>query len=693
MKYHNYKNQKKYTNVKTRSNNKSRKNESIRNKDKKNKKDKKRTRKQRKQKHIPSKMEDNFYYYVNNKWLSNTFIMSSDNDTNNFTVVQKKVNKELVKCITQYIFKERTRNANALRCANLYTALTNWNDRLVETQIYTFIKQITEYRKEPSNLYPFLKWCICGGLITPINFGIIVDIKKSRRYIAAISENGFSFSVKDMYFNKNKDYVRTRAYYIKFIQSIFNLFFGENNSYRAEDVFEIELDLASKMYTIADYEDITKSYNKYTNSSAKKHCNFDLNLFLKEFGMTSVDYINFMNPEYTKHAMSLMQKSWTSVKWNSYWIFKLLVCASVYHSNLHAHFFEFFTYKLKGIEKEEEPSVMATYAISNMMNATVSKMYIQHYKNTKEIAFAYDLVNRIIKVFKERITKNTWLSQKTKELSLIKIDKLIYVIGYKDKYPDDPDCDFLPDDAFGNNVRYVNWVFEGYKKKVGKPIENNSYWIKSEEMNVYDVNAFYINTKNEFILPNAILQRPFIDLTKKFSYNLAYIGFIIAHEIIHGFDVHGSSFDENGIFNPMGWWTKEDIENYKLLQDDVMEHYIALANKDGIKLNARLTLNENIADISAMNLIEDVLENYLFEQNIFGEKQEEYFKDLYRNYAEQWRSVSRTKQIRNRLLTDQHSLSKYRVNCVLMRSKRFNTIFNITQKDGMFFSENINEIW
>ena len=156
--------------------------------------------------------------------------------------------------------------------------------------------------------------------------------------------------------------------------------------------------------------------------------------------------------------------------------------------------------------------------------------------------------------------------------------------------------------------------------------------------------------------------------------------------------MHGSSFDENGV-QSMSWWTKEDLQNYKLLQDDVKDHYRALAKKDGIEINTVLTLNENIADISAMAIIEDALETYLFEQNIFGEKQDEYFKDLYYNYARQWRNILRPKQLRNRLLLDQHSLPKYRVNCVLMRSKRFNTIFNITQKDGMFFSDKTKEIW
>ena len=50
-------------------------------------------------------------------------------------------------------------------------------------------------------------------------------------------------------------------------------------------------------------------------------------------------------------------------------------------------------------------------------------------------------------------------------------------------------------------------------------------------------------------------------------------------------------------------------------------------------------------------------------------------------------------QAKQLLLIDQHSLAKYRVNCVLMRSKRFNRIFNINQDDGMFYALNVPEIW
>ena len=118
-----------------------------------------------------------------------------------------------------------------------------------------------------------------------------------------------------------------------------------------------------------------------------------------------------------------------------------------------------------------------------------------------------------------------------------------------------------------------------------------------------------------------------------------------------------------------------------------------MAKKDGVKLDGHQTLDENIADISALNIIEDTLEMYLIDNNIFGEKQTPYFIELYQNYARHWRSVIKPKQITNNLLLDQHSLSKYRVNCVLMRSKRFAQVFNIGDSDGMYYERKTNEIW
>ena len=640
-------------------------------------------------------LKHNFYHYVNNDWITSKYISKDMHYKTPFTMLQKTVDKQLLKCVKNLIKTNK-------HCKALFLSSVNWNDALVENQTYLYIKQINEFRKDEKGLYPFIKWSLYNGLVTPIDFTVLHDVKKEGHYLATISENGMAFNVKDIYFKKEKEYAVTREYYCKFIQELFNLFFGKNNEYNAEHVLEVECELAKHMFSIFENDSVEKTYNKMSLKKAKDSFHFDAHQFLKEFGLlgsgsgsSDLD-INLFNPEYVKHAMITMHKEWTSVKWNSYWIFKLLMSAASFHSKLYNFVFEFFLVKIRGVNpKMLKREMIVTYNISTIMNGAVSREYIKHFKNEKEIKYVTDMIQRIKRTFKERITKNEWLSQETKEYALIKIDKMIQAIGYREKWDLDPDCNFFEYDAFGNNQKYFNWHFDQYKSKLisksgSKDLDLNR-WKNMDEMNVFTVNAYYNNTKNEIILPNAILQKPFLDITKKISHNLAFIGFIIAHELVHAFDSQGSLYDEKGLFRY--WWTKEDRLKYSVLQKDVIDHYEELAKKDGHKLDGKLTLDENIADISALNIIEDTLETYLIEQNIFGEKQTEFFKDLYYNYAKQWRAIIKPKQMKQLLMTDPHSLAKYRVNCVLMRSKRFNRIFNIRKGDDMFYSINAPEIW
>jgi len=632
-------------------------------------------------------LKNNFYHYVNNDWITSKYVTKDMQYKTPFTMLQKTVDKQLLKCVKNLIKTNK-------QCKALFLSSVNWNDALVENQTYLYIKQINEFRKDETSLYPFIKWSLYNGLITPIDFTVLHAVKKEGHYLATISENGLAFNVKDIYLKNEKEYADTREYYCKFIQELFNLFFGKNNEYCAEHVLEVECELAKHMNTIADSDSVEKTYNKMSLKKAKDSFHFDARQFLKEFGLLgSGSDINLFNPEYVKNAMVMMNGGWTSIKWNSYWVFKLLMTAASFHSKLHHFVFEFFLVKIKGVNpKMIKREMITTYNISTIMNGTISREYIKHFKNDKEIEYVTDMITRIKRTFKERITKNEWLSQETKERALIKIDKMIQAIGYREKWDPDPDCNFIESDAFGNSQKYINWHFDQYKAKLGyKTDPGFNHWKNMDEMNVFTVNAYYNNTKNEIILPNAILQKPFLDITKQLSHNLAFIGFIIGHELVHAFDSQGSLYDEKGLFRY--WWTKEDRSRYSLLQKDVIDHYEALAKKDGHKLDGNLTLDENIADISALNIIEDTLETYLIEQNIFGEKQTAFFKDLYYNYAKQWRAIIKPKQMKQLLMTDPHSLAKYRVNCVLMRSKRFNRIFNIRKGDAMFYSIDAPEIW
>lgn len=53
--------------------------------------------------------------------------------------------------------------------------------------------------------------------------------------------------------------------------------------------------------------------------------------------------------------------------------------------------------------------------------------------------------------------------------------------------------------------------------------------------------------------------------------NFGSIGFVIGHEITHGFDDQGSQFDREG--NLLDWWKQETKEHYLEKAQCIIEQY------------------------------------------------------------------------------------------------------------------------
>jgi putative endopeptidase len=120
------------------------------------------------------------------------------------------------------------------------------------------------------------------------------------------------------------------------------------------------------------------------------------------------------------------------------------------------------------------------------------------------------------------------------------------------------------------------------------------------------VNAYYDSQQNEIVFPAAILQPPFFDPQTDDAFNYGGIGAVIGHELTHGYDDQGSRFGPTGNFEQ--WWTPRDMQQFEARTGKLVKQYSGYEVAPGLKVNGRLTLGENIADLGGLSVAYDALQ-------------------------------------------------------------------------------------
>lgn len=151
-----------------------------------------------------------------------------------------------------------------------------------------------------------------------------------------------------------------------------------------------------------------------------------------------------------------------------------------------------------------------------------------------------------------------WISAASKQAAFDKLDMVARNVGWPQWIMDDAMLAnyyknlnvTADDDAFtGQNkvaraddcarqagacVQAMRWAAWKKLSTVGQPIDRNR-WSRSPVV----VNAWYHRTLNLATIPGAIMSAPFYNSSYPRAYNYARSGWVVAHEIGHGFDNHG----------------------------------------------------------------------------------------------------------------------------------------------------------
>jgi predicted metalloendopeptidase len=646
------------------------------------KKNKKNTNKHTRKK-TRTKTSSNFYGVVNSKWFNKTKIKDDRVSINEYNILQDKVDRQLQKIVSSL---RGNSNIN-----NLYLSFNKFNKTKdnVELEVKKVVSLLDVMRKDKNNLWRYLAYCSKYRINHPFYWALTIDQKNINKHVCLIGENGLGLNDKGHYTKRGK-YIEIREEYLKYIEKCFVLLMGENHNCKAEDVLKIETFLSKYTRNEIENRDPKLTYNSFSVKSLND-IGFNSYDFLKKLGYTKYPPVIIVsNPKYIKETCKYL-KNWTDDSWYSYWIFKIFNSYARFHEVWRNHEFDFYENFLMGQNKIISPEKFAfKHGVSTIMNTTLTERYMKEHNNIKNINYCHELFKKIKSVFRKRLEHNCWLSPETKELAIKKLENMKLHCGLKKKFIKDPNITFKETNPIYNYLEYRKWYIKNQIHKNFKEVDNDE-WDRFDSENVFDVNAYYFPLMNQIIIPNAILQKPFLDHTKNMAYNLAYIGSTISHEMIHAFDDEGSKYDYKGEYK--NWWTHEDKKTYKLKQKSVISQYELYAKKlENFKLSGEHSLGENIADIGGLAIAEETLIEYLRECGRDEINIDDHLKMFYVYYCQQWRTKIKIQAKHELSATDEHVNPKYRANMSLSRCQNFIRLFNIKKGDLMYWYDS-DQIW
>ena len=188
---------------------------------------------------------------------------------------------------------------------------------------------------------------------------------------------------------------------------------------------------------------------------------------------------------------------------------------------------------------------------------------------------------------------------------MAKLDTLRVKVGYPDEWETYEDVT-IGESYAASVLSAANAGLRESLAEAGLPVDREEWG-----MNAQTANAYYNPLNNEIVFPAAILQPPFFDYQADPASNYGAIGFIIGHEITHGFDLEGSKFDESG--NLADWWTPEDRSRFEALNADLVRQYGAIEVLPDVYVNGQITVTENVADLGGLETAFDALQAVLAE--------------------------------------------------------------------------------
>jgi endothelin-converting enzyme/putative endopeptidase len=511
-----------------------------------------------------------------------------------------------------------------------------------------------------------------GGSNLLFGFGSSQDFGDASAVIGYLSAGGLGLPDRDYYTAQDDDSKSKRAKYRDHVAAMLGLLGDAPDAAAAaaDRILAFETRLAEASLTRVERRDPYKTYNKKTRAElAALTPHFSWDPYLQGLGVPGLATVNVAQPKFLERVDRLLGEE-SLETWKTYLRWQLLNAKAAQLPRAFAdRDFEFYGHTLRGTEARAPRWKECVQAVDGQLGEALGKVFVDKTFSARTKAETTRMVELIEQAMRTRLDGLAWMSAATKAQARRKLASMKNKIGYPDRWRDYSSIAVERGDYYGNVERATAFENRRQLAKIGKPVDRGEWG-----MTPPTVNAYYDPQMNDINFPAGILQPPLYDPKSDDAPNYGNTGSTIGHELTHGFDDEGRQFDADG--NLKDWWAAADGKEFEKRADCVADQYDDYVIVDDIKINSRLTLGEDVADLGGTILAYEAWRLATQSQRlrpIDGLTPDQRF---FVGFAQWACSNDRPEALRVSARTNPHSPGKYRINGVVVNMPEFAQAFS-----------------
>jgi putative endopeptidase len=615
----------------------------------------------------------NFFQYANGGWQKSHPIPAAYSSWGTFNILQIH-NETIIRRLIENAAKAHAApGSSAQKVGDFYAS--GMDEKLInrvglsplspELDGIAGIRNVPDLEREVAHLQMI-------GVDAMFRFGQMQDFADSSKVIGLAAQGGLGLPDRDYYLKQDPKFRQIRTEYVAHVARTFQLL-GDGKDRAAQEaaaVMTIETGLAQASMPRIEQRDPHAIYHVMDLTQLDRSTpNFSWRDYLRAVGYPQITSINLAMPGF----FGVLGKDLSSVpleQWQAYLRWRLIDAYAPYLSKPFVDEDFRMDSAITGAQKLLPRWQRVVNTEDDALGFAVGKLYVAKEFPPSSKAKVLAILHNIRAALKSDLATLAWMTPATRQAAIAKLDLMGERIGYPDKWRDYSQLRIDRGPYVLNVMRANEFEQRRELNKIGKPVDLGEWRMTPQE-----VNAYYSPPMNNINFPAGILQPPFFDPKAPVAVNYGAAGWVMGHEMTHGFDDHGAQFDGHG--NLKNWWTPDDAKRFHAATSCISDHFSTYTVDGDFHVQGKLVTGEETADLGGLTLAWRAFHAssaYKTAKTIDGFTPDQQF---FLGAAHVWADNTRSAEARRLVTIDPHAPAQYRVNGTIANMPQFQEAFHV----------------